>query len=516
MISKTTFTHPTPSCLADRRRFRQSLAGFAGAAVVAASAVALAPAASAATADYGSSTGIDIHNRYYLSGTGAGATVPSFGVATPYPAPITMAGVGGSITDVNVTLVNVSHTYPDDLDILLVGPTGQQTILMSDTGTSADVSGIELHFDDEAETDLPASDQITSGWYRPTNADGTGDAFPAPAPDASAAGTSLSAYDGSDPNGQWQLYVIDDGVSDAGTVGGWRLSFDTTEGTQPYPSTVQVAGASGVVTDVDVALHGLQHSYPDDLDLMLVGPSGHKAMVMSDAGGSDDVTGVELVLDDEAADPLPDETKLASGAFRPVDQDADGDGEDLAFRAPAPSVVGVGSTLTTFDGTDPNGIWQLFVVDDEQTDQGAITGGWSLHITTTDPTTPVPSTPAPGTTAADTSHPKVSGHTPKTGATDVKRGAVIKATLSEKVKKSTVTTSTAKVIRKGTTKAVAAAVRYDATTRAVTIDPAAKLTAGTTYKVVLKTGIKDLAGNALDQKPAKAGLQNAVWTFTTR
>ena len=76
--------------------------------------------------------------------------------------------------------------------------------------------------------------------------------------------------------------------------------------------------------------------------------------------------------------------------------------------------------------------------------------------------------------------------------------------------------ATAKVMRKGSTKAVSATVRYDATTRTVTIDPAAKLKAGTSYRVVVTTGVKDLAGNALDQKPAKTGLQKAVWSFTTR
>ena len=180
-----------------------------------------------------------------------------------------------------------------------------------------------------------------------------------------------------------------------------------------------------------------------------------------------------------------------------------------------------------FDGTDPNGTWQLFVVDDEQGDKGAITGGWSLHITTTDPAPPAPgttgSTGATGTTgttgttpAGDTTHPKVSGHSPKTGATGVQRGASVKAVLSEKARRASVTTATVKVLRKGTTKALAATVRYDAATRTVTVDPAAKLKAGTAYTVVVTTGVKDLAGNALDQKPAKAGLQRAVWSFTTR
>jgi subtilisin-like proprotein convertase family protein len=523
MTSTSAFAPPGPTTrLADRRRFRQSLAGLAGAAVITAGAsVGMASTAQAAAGDYGNPAQMDINNRFYLSGTSSPLTVPTSGVAAPYPAPITVTGVGGTITDVDVTLSSVSHTFPDDLDVLLVGPNGQQTVLMSDTGGLDDLTNTTLDFDDEAATGLPVAAQITTGRYQPTNAEGTGDSFPAPAPAADAAGSSLSVFDGADANGEWRLFVVDDAGGDAGSISGWRLSFDTTDGTQPFPSTVQVTGASGVVSDVDVALHGLQHSFPDDLDLMLVGPSGQKAMVMSDAGDADDVTGLELVLDDEAADPLPDATKLASGSFRPADYDLDGNSslEDLAFRSPAPPVAGVGSPLTAFDGTDPNGAWQLYVVDDEQTDKGAIEGGWSLHITTTDPapqTTPPTSPSSPSSPSSDASHPRVTGTAPKAGVSGVKRGANLKATLSEKVRKGTVTASTAKVMRKGSTKVVSAAVRYDATTRTVTVDPAAKLKAGTTYKVVVTTGVRDLAGNALDQKPAKTGLQKAVWSFTTR
>jgi len=35
-----------------------------------------------------------------------------------------------------------------------------------------------------------------------------------------------------------------------------------------------------------------------------------------------------------------------------------------------------------------------------------------------------------------------------------------------------------------------------------------------TYKAVVSTGAKDLAGNALDQNPTLSGLQQKAWTFT--
>ncbi|MCA2507892.1 MAG: hypothetical protein IM553_02050, partial [Microcystis sp. M57BS1] len=49
--------------------------------------------------------------------------------ANPYPSSLTLSGVNGTITGVTVTLYNINHTYPDDIDILLVGPQGQTVIL---------------------------------------------------------------------------------------------------------------------------------------------------------------------------------------------------------------------------------------------------------------------------------------------------------------------------------------------------------------------------------------------------
>jgi len=55
--------------------------------------------------------------------------------------------------------------------------------------------------------------------------------------------------------------------------------------TTPYPSTISVSGLTGVVGKVTVSLNGLSHSFPDDLDIMLISPTGQKIMLMSDCGG---------------------------------------------------------------------------------------------------------------------------------------------------------------------------------------------------------------------------------------
>ncbi|MGE3979296.1 MAG: proprotein convertase P-domain-containing protein [Nitrospira sp.] len=38
--------------------------------------------------------------------------------------------------------------------------------------------------------------------------------------------------------------------------------------------------------------------------------------------------------------------------------------------------------MGAFNGTSPNGAWQLFVKDDSGQDQGSIANGWELIITT--------------------------------------------------------------------------------------------------------------------------------------
>ena len=46
-------------------------------------------------------------------------TINDFGPATPYPATIVISGVNARITDLNVVLSGLSHTFPEDIGVLL-------------------------------------------------------------------------------------------------------------------------------------------------------------------------------------------------------------------------------------------------------------------------------------------------------------------------------------------------------------------------------------------------------------
>jgi len=157
----------------------------------------------------------------------------------------------------------------------------------------------------------------------------------------------------------------------------------------------------GTVINLSVSLFSITHAHPKDIDVMLVGPGGQKAMIMSDAGGYSAISGINLTLDDRAlvygaARVLPNGGPLSSGTYRPSNYaDCDDPGGSDTFPAPAPAPA-VNSALSTFNGTNANGTWSLYVVDDAGGNTGSISGGWAMTINTTCPLPSPTSTPRPG------------------------------------------------------------------------------------------------------------------------
>ena len=161
-----------------------------------------------------------------------GAPATTSGAANPYPSVINVSGVTGAVSKVTVKLKGLNHTFPDDIDVLLVGPGGQKMMLMSDAGGTNDFVNTTLTFDDAAANSLSDSGANPTGTYKPTNF-GTGDTFPstgAPPPPAGPYPDPqlLSAFNGTNPNGAWRLYVADDVGGDVGNMsGGWELTVST-------------------------------------------------------------------------------------------------------------------------------------------------------------------------------------------------------------------------------------------------------------------------------------------------
>ena len=153
-------------------------------------------------------------------------SIPSFGTATPYPSTIAVSGLGASTTSVTVTINDANHTYRSDVNVLLVGPNGQTAMLMFGAGESGRLINANITFDDLAATQVPSFGNITgNNTYQPTSPFPIN--LPAPAP-ASPYGTTFDSFLGTNPNGNWNLYVYDDVSGDSGNInGGWCLDITT-------------------------------------------------------------------------------------------------------------------------------------------------------------------------------------------------------------------------------------------------------------------------------------------------
>lgn len=185
--------------------------------------------------------------------------------ATPYPSNISVGGLGGTVTDVDVVLDGLQSGSPSDLDWLLVGPGGQNVLFMSDVGGDNDqlrpVSDIDLTISDQAVNRVPADGLLTSGTFKPRDDDNDEaeatmippDHFLAPAPATSSA-TKLSNFNGAVANGTWSLYLVDDFPGpEVGSIAGWCLNITSSGGgatttTPPSSTTTTTTPTSSTTT----------------------------------------------------------------------------------------------------------------------------------------------------------------------------------------------------------------------------------------------------------------------------
>jgi hypothetical protein len=117
-----------------------------------------------------------------------------------------------------------------------------------------------------------------------------------------------------------------------------------------------------------------------------------------------------------------------------------------------------------------------------------------------------PTGDAPG--VDDTIAPKVYSVFPKEDATGVDPTTNVTATFTEDMLASSINGTTFKLFRKGSTTKLAATVSYPDLNSPAKLDPRDSLRSGVTYKAVVTTGAKDLAGNSLAQQKA--------WFFKVR
>jgi hypothetical protein len=130
---------------------------------------------------------------------------------------------------------------------------------------------------------------------------------------------------------------------------------------------------------VEVTLHNLRHSYPADLDILLLSPSGAKIMLMSDAGGSISVTNATLVfhpLWQSFSAPL-EQGPIPSNQTSHFSSWNYGEQETQLPGAPAGPYA---PDLNDLYGTGANGIWELYIYDDKTGQTGALQDSWSVQF----------------------------------------------------------------------------------------------------------------------------------------
>lgn len=153
-----------------------------------------------------------------------------------------------------------------------------------------------------------------------------------------------------------------------------------------YPSNNTASGLTGVVSKVVVSFM-MTSTFPDDLDILLVSPTGERSIVISDAGGSGDQVGNGFHIDPSATDFFPDAPAMpvSTGSYKPANYlglaTPEPGGVDN-FPAPGPGLISYTADFSVFNGINPNGVWKLYVVDDQVSDTSALQGGWVINIDT--------------------------------------------------------------------------------------------------------------------------------------
>lgn len=229
----------------------------------------------------------------------AGAPATTSGPASPYPATLVVSGATGPIQSLAVRVNGLTHTFPADLDLLLVGPGGQQAMLLSDVGGGGAVAGVNLTFQDGAPAPSPA--QLVSGTFAPTDLT-PGDVMSAPAP-AGPYGTALSAFNGTNPNGTWNLFVMDDASGDVGSLAGFTLFISLPGAATDYAASQgQLIFPPGTTTQtVNVSVNG--DTTGEAHETFFVNLTSPLSAVIGDAQGAG-----TILNDDAGGAPLPPTT----------------------------------------------------------------------------------------------------------------------------------------------------------------------------------------------------------------
>ena len=289
----------------------------------------------------------------------------------------------GSITDINISNLDITHSYIDDLIIILESPTGTRVTIL-DQPCNAE-QNIDIEIDDEANTATLPCPPIDGNAYIGANL--------------------LSAFDGEEMAGTWILEIQDVyATADGGSLNSWGLdiiyscaqleicddgidndgdglidcldpdcsadascsSASCTElaASPDIPVAIQAANPvtvtsdliisqTGTITDINLINLSIAHTYTGDLEIILESPAGTRVVLIDNICGSND--NIDIEIDDEAA----------------------------TATIPCPATDGntyIGANLlSAFNGEEMSGTWILEIQDGFNGDGGSL-NTWGLEI----------------------------------------------------------------------------------------------------------------------------------------
>lgn len=147
----------------------------------------------------------------------------------------------GQIVDIDVT-IELLHTYDADMNVTLISPSGTRVILFADIGGSGDHFQITT-LDDEATTAITAGAAPFNGTFNPQE--------------------FLSAFDGEDAAGIWQIEIEDDAQNDTGLLLAWSISVKLA-GVFLEPYAVTDANGEYAFTDLPAGQYFVREHFSQD------------------------------------------------------------------------------------------------------------------------------------------------------------------------------------------------------------------------------------------------------------
>ncbi|MEZ4777771.1 MAG: proprotein convertase P-domain-containing protein [Flavobacteriaceae bacterium] len=321
-------------------------------------------------------------NAQTFAGSAIGAIPDNNPAGTTATATVSGLPSASSLSDISVNL-SINHTWAGDVTVRIIAPTGETMTLFERPGVVAACCGDSSDFTSAAPLDFSdayADNAETMGntisgtqficqtdgrcTYFPAQDDGTQNLF--------SAFIATLVTNGSDPNGNWQLFASDSATGDTGNVPAWSITF-TTSGPSPINEcTLDVPQDFGgefgppasITADIPVSDSGIlgtnytlesvdlniTHTWDGDVEIRLQSPAGTILDLSVGNGGSgDNYTGT---IFQDGAPVITSGSPPFTGTFEP---------EGGTFQA-------------AYDGEDINGTWTLLVSDNVPAfDDGTLT-----------------------------------------------------------------------------------------------------------------------------------------------